>query len=422
MKNRILSIILTVTVISNLIVALPSTVSAATSGTCGGNLTWTLDNAGILTISGTGAMDNYKAFSSPWCIKDDVISVIIENGVTSIGDYAFYWCDSIRDISIPQSVTSIGDYAFYWCNSLRGITIPESVTNIGNFACFGCSALSEISTAENNSYYTSIDGVLYNKDMTTLVQYPAGKTDDTYLIPNSVTSIGCGAFGDCNNLKKITIPNGVTNIEKFAFEGCSSITEITIPKSVTSIGHTAFGCCNNLKKVIIKYGVTSIGNYAFIFCSSLNEITIPHSITSIGDGAFGECYSLTDVCHTGTEDKWAQITIGEHNEYLTGATMHHNYAEPKPQMSDISYTLQNVGESNNLVVDFSVENVSQTAIIYGATYSETGKFLEVKELTLNDGRVSGNFSATDVYEIKAFILDGANCLKPYCENKSVIVN
>ena len=226
------------------------------------NLTWTLTADGTMTISGTGAMKNYDYYNNPSSAsqkKDSVKKVVIEDGVTSIGESAFNTCIGLTSITIPDSVTSIGTLAFSACSSLRSITIPNSVTSIGALAFRACSSLSSIT------------------------------------IPNSVTSIGTYAFEDCSSLTSITIPDSVTSIGNYAFYNCSGLTSITIPDSVTSIGDYAFYGCSSLTSITIPDGVTSIENYAFRNCSSLTSITIPDSVTSIGKSVFDNCINLKTI-------------------------------------------------------------------------------------------------------------------------------
>ena len=157
-----------------------------------------------------------------YCIN--LTSITIPNSVTSIGSSAFAWCSSLTNITIPKSVTSI-DGAFSWCSSLTSITISEGVTSIGDI--YMCSSLTNINVSDNNKNYSSIDGVLFNKDKTEIIKYPEGKESKSYKIPNSVTSIGNWAFSGCSSLTNITIPEGVTSIGNYAFERCSSLTNIT---------------------------------------------------------------------------------------------------------------------------------------------------------------------------------------------------
>ena len=254
------------------------------SGSCGENLTWTLDENGVLTISGTGAMADYDAYSwtlnntvvsnnAPWYSKyiEQIIAVVIEPGVTSIGEAAFWSCTALTSVTIPNSVTSIGREAFSNCHALTSMTIHDDVTNIGEAAFFYCKALTSIEVASNNEHYSSVDGILFNKDATELVCYPGGRTG-SYTISESVNSV-------CN----------------YAFSGCASLTSVTIPDSVTSIGKQTFRGCTALTDVTIPDRVTSIGDYAFWDCTALTSVTIPDSVTSIGDAAFSECSGLSKI-------------------------------------------------------------------------------------------------------------------------------
>ncbi len=175
---------------------------------------------------------SYGAFSE--CT--DIKSVVIPNSVTSIDSDAFYGCTSLTSITIPNSVTEIGWGTFGKCTSLTSITIPNSVTSIGNGAFANCTSLTTINVATGNKNYISVNGVLYNKDKTTIICYPAGKKDKNFKIPDGVTEIADSAFDCCASLTSITIPDSVTVIDDSAFSGCTSLTSIAIPNSVTHIG------------------------------------------------------------------------------------------------------------------------------------------------------------------------------------------
>ncbi len=219
----------------------------------------------------------------------------IGNSVTTIGNSAFFSCDSLTEVVIGDSVTTIGDDAFYWCDSLTKVTIPDSVTTIGDSAFCYCDSLTTIAVDENNRYFSNDEyGVLFNKDKTTLIQYPIGNQRTAYAIPDSVTTIGDLAFSDCDSLTKVTIGDSVKTIGDFAFRWCDSLTEVTIPDSVTTIGSGAFYHCDSLTEVTIGNSVTSIGGSAFSSCNSLTSVTIGNSVTTIGDEAFRYCYSLTE--------------------------------------------------------------------------------------------------------------------------------
>ena len=240
---------------------------------------------GTKTIAG-GAFKGCKSLTS----------ITIPDSVKSIGNGAFYDCSALTSVTIPNSVTSIGDGAFSYCGSLTSITIPDSVTSIGDGAfAGGWTDLKRIDVAEDNKNYCSIDGVLFNKDKTKLIKYPSSKKDETYIIPDGVTSIGDNAFSCCSSLTSIVIPDSVTEIGASAFEGCSSLTSVNIPDGVTSIGDNAFVACSSLTSITIPDGVTTIDERAFYLCTSLTSVTIPDSVTSIGDVAFYNCKSLTSI-------------------------------------------------------------------------------------------------------------------------------
>ena len=219
---------------------------------------------------------------SPVYNNSDVKKIVIEDGVTSVGDYAFRSCNNLTSITIPDSVTSIGNSAFERCIGLSSVTIPDSVTSIGNNAFYACSTLTSITIPDG---VTSIGYSTFS--------YCSSLTSIT--IPDSVTSIGSYAFKNCSSLTSITIPDSVTSIKNDAFKNCSSLTSITIPDSVTSIGDYAFQNCSSLTSITIPDGVTYIGYDMFAGCKSLTSITIPDSVTSIGESAFRGCTSLTSI-------------------------------------------------------------------------------------------------------------------------------
>jgi len=202
----------------------------------------------------------------PHVWQQSITSISISQGIARIGGYAFYG-SSVASVDIPNSVTSIGEYALYYCYNLAALTIPDSVVSIDDGALCGLKNLTSFTLDSSNPNYMYLDGVLFNKNQTTLiVAFPKCLSEVTYTIPNTVTSIGILAFFGCDNLTDIAISSGVTNIGNGAFAECASLTNITLPKNVASIGM-----------------------YAFNGCASLESINMPANLTSIGEEAFGNC-------------------------------------------------------------------------------------------------------------------------------------
>ncbi len=255
-----------------------------------------------------------------------LVSVIMGNGVTEIGNSVFYGCTGLTSITIPNSITSIKDAAFSGCTGLVSVIIGNGVIEFGNSVFYGCTGLTSIDVDKDNQKYASVDGVLYNKNITTLISCPEGKT--LIEIPNSVTKIEDYAFFRCAEVTSIRIPNGVTEIGNLAFYGCTKLifidvdkdnqkytsvdgvlynknittlircpegkTLIEIPNSVTSIGDMSF-CASKLMSVEIPNNVTSIGIAAFMYSTNLLLVEIPNSVTSIAKEAFRDCSSLTSI-------------------------------------------------------------------------------------------------------------------------------
>jgi hypothetical protein len=298
-----------------------------------GDLKWRLElelSNGVLTISGTGEMPNCDDPAEiPWDdYRESITAVKIKDGVTTIGNYAFSDCNNLKSIKIPNSVTTIGHRAFERCG-LTSITVGNSVERIEDFAFYVCSSLTSITVDSSNTKYASVDGILFNKLQTEIIQYPGGKTG-SYTIPNLVTTIGNGAFCGCSNLTSITvdrsntkyasedgvlfnrsktqiiaypggkigsynIPDSITNIRADAFESCSKLTSVAIPNKVKNICRYAFCGCSGLTSITIPNSVEDIGDGAFYGCSNLDSVTIGNSVKKIRQMAFYECSSLRNV-------------------------------------------------------------------------------------------------------------------------------
>ena len=433
MKKRLLSILLAaVMLLTMLPLGLVETAWAASSGTCGDKLTWSLSDDGTLTISGTGKMkdygDNYGMSVAPWYVgSSQVKTVIIEDGVTSIGDRAFDGCTKLTRVVIPDSVTSIGYSSFRGCYSLPSVAIPDSVTSIGDSAFAYCKALTGITLSGS---VTSIGSCAFQScDSLTSVTMQNGVTDigdnaftycknlTSVTIPNSVKTIGTSAFYNCAGLTRVTIPGSVTRIEQDTFKGCSgltsvtisdgvtsiesgafrdctSLTSVTIPGSVTSIEGYAFAYCSALTSLIIHDGTTSIGISAFMNCTSLGSVTIPRSVTDIGGYAFSSCRSLADVYYGGTETDWTKITIGNGNGNLTSATLH---CAPDAPVVKIS----NSSASGKPVLTWKAVSGATSYKVYRSTTKGSGYSLLGTTTATSYTNTGAKAGTTYYYRVKA---------------------
>ena len=433
LKKRLLSILLAaVMVLTMLPLGLVETAWAASSGTCGDKLTWSLSDDGTLTISGTGKMkdygDNYGMSVAPWYVgSSQVKTVIIEDGVTSIGDRAFDGCTKLTRVVIPDSVTSIGYSSFRGCYSLPSVAIPDSVTSIGDSAFAYCKALTGITLSGS---VTSIGSCAFQScDSLTSVTMQNGVTDigdnaftycknlTSVTIPNSVKTIGTSAFYNCAGLTRVTIPGSVTRIEQDTFKGCSgltsvtisdgvtsiesgafrdctSLTSVTIPGSVTSIEGYAFAYCSALTSLIIHDGTTSIGISAFMNCTSLGSVTIPRSVTDIGGYAFSSCRSLADVYYGGTETDWTKITIGNGNGNLTSATLH---CAPDAPVVKIS----NSSASGKPVLTWKAVSGATSYKVYRSTTKGSGYSLLGTTTATSYTNTGAKAGTTYYYRVKA---------------------
>ena len=519
--RQMLSLILCLLLCAGL---LPGRVWAAEivdSGTCGENLTWTLDSEGVLTVKGNGSIPDYT-YNSPWAeYKDQIKRAVISNGVTRIGEDAFRSCRNLIEVELPDSLNSVGWTAFTNCNSLtelfipagveeveylafgecaslisievsasnqvyssidgvlfdksgtkliqfpcgrtgtyavpngvrqikdgafmeaakmqrvilpdglewignfvfvrclslESVSIPASVESIGVEVFQDCRALPEIAVAEENEYYRAVDGVLFTKDLSTLVAYPCGNSAASYTVPDGVGKIDVGAFRGCDTIESVVLPDGVSLIDELAFSWCSNLKSVSIPNSVTSIGDDAFFDCSSLTSVTIPNSVTSIGDRAFAECTSLTSVTIPYSVTSIGDEAFSFCSSLTDVYYGGTEDQWNAIEGGGKP---TGdmITIHFFDANPSNPLGQSQPNTVGEGDKAAAVVNIA-SPADRPMTVYGVRYSAAGQLLGIDAYTLEAGQ-SGQldipFENGDYLRI--FATD-ADTYAPLCKNLQV---
>ena len=372
-------------------------------GTCGDDVTWTLDDDGTLTISGTGSMEDYAAPSEePWYFyQDEITFIMVMSGVTTIGKHAFSECSDLCDVTIDDGVTNIGSSAFEGCSSLTTVTMPKTVEAIAEKAFLNCEELVEVYYDGTRADWGKIeigsdnDSLLkaefycepttsgqcgenlnWNFENDTLTITGTGDMEfseeevapweelnyQKVVIEDGVTSIADYAFESTYLLKHVKIPASVAKIGKNALAACSNLMDIsvdagnkvycsedgvllnkektellvypqskasetyTVPNGVKSIGESLFQRCYNLVHVFLPGSVTSISDWAFDGCESLKTITIPTSVTYIGEGAVADCDNLTDIYYAGSESKWRKIDFsgGESDEIFTSVAIHYN--------------------------------------------------------------------------------------------------
>ncbi len=339
------------------------------SGNCGAegdNLTYTLDtDTGLLEISGTGRMMDYFASdnhpATPWdSYKEFIKTVIVSEGVTNIGDFAFEACSNLQSVELPESLTEFGTATFMDCSSLQSINIPDGVTSLSYAIFSGCSSL------------RSID------------------------IPEGVTEISNYAFGRCSSLQSITIPEGVWYLEG-TFQACSSLQSITIPNNVTFMGY-----------------------YVFEDCSSLQSVILSENVTEIWNDAFSGCDNLTEVYYPGSEEDWAKIAIKDGNEPLTKARIIFNYVNESISLNDDKVT----NDANGFCYSFTMKSKEPvTGVILVAIYQVhelVGLAVEpiteaTREFSVTDKEV---FTEGPPTHYKMFFWNNLSDVQPLCQSVS----
>lgn len=423
------------------------------TGKCGDNLTWTFNTQdSTLTINGSGAMKNYSSYGSIWDrYQNEIAHVLLPNGLTTIGDYAFYKCNAIDSIEIPNSVESIGNYAFYecskltsielgekiytigpnafaYCSSLVSIILPESVTTIGNSAFNRCSALTTITIPSNVSCI---------EDHT----FSACLSLSSVNISSSVTNIGSGAFSNCLSLTSIIIPHSVVSIGSKVFDYCKSLESIIvepnnsvydsrnncdaiietasnnllfgckntiIPDGIKTIEKEAFYSCTGLISIVIPNSVISIGESAFQSCSNLTSITIGNGVSNFGNNAFWECSSLAVTYYNGTIAQWCNIdfyggyysnpiylskNLYVNNQLLTELIIPDTVAEIK------SYTFFDCHSVTSITIPSNVMIIGDNALNYTGFYNNEANW-ESGALYINDWLIATKESLVASYTIK----------------------
>ena len=329
------------------------------------------------------SVENIGSYAFENCTH--LTDITIPNSVKVIGDYAFSNCENLKNVTIPNSVKEIGEGAFWNSTSLTDITIPSSVTTIGFGAFNGCTNLQNLLIDENNPKYSSVDGVLYNKDKTTLIQYPCANLNTDYTILDNVVAIEDRAFENSTNLVNITIPNSVKNIGEGAFRRCTSLESVSIPNSVVNLGNSdekwvgigelggggptlgVFGGCRNLTSITLPSNLTTISAGLFSCCSKLKEITIPDKVTSINDFAFYDCL-LRSI-------KIPDSVISISGQAFLGCSFK-SLVIPDSVKNISSNTLNSTYKLKDLTIGGGIKKIS---------YNDVRKCTSLEKLTLREG-------------------------------------
>ena len=300
------------------------------SGKCGDSASWKLDAEGTLTITGAGPMADYGAYG-PWYIAHltDIKKVVVQEGVTTIGDHAFANLSYVTSVTIPSSITSIGAHAFEKCRLGGAVTLPEGLTAIGDFAFSGSGMASltlpeSLRTIGNSAFLCCSLRELTIPDGVTSIGTGAfcNASLTSVKLPASGVTLGDSLFRECEKLTDVTLPADLTVIGDSMFENCTKLTHVTIPSGVTRIEREAFTMCGALEEIRLPEGVETIGVIAFSGCVAMTGAYLPRSLTTIESGAFSACRSLTDVYYGGTAAEWAAISVADRNDPLLNAALH----------------------------------------------------------------------------------------------------
>ena len=410
---------------------------ASSSGTCGNGVKYKLFDEKYLYIYGKGTMYNFdEVFASgsslryvsgaPWCASthnygQDIEYIHIGEGVTNIGERAFFNCKAIKNIDISNSVIKVGSFAFSSCSALERIIIPSGVTEIAEQAFSSCYALKNIEIP---------DGVTEIAESAFSCCYALKNIE----IPDSVTQIGISAFFNCTSLESIKIPDGVTVIDDRAFRDCSALKNIEIPDSVTQIGDAFYGC-TLLESIKIPDGITEIDSFTFYGCSALERVIIPNSVKNIFDRAFDGCSKLKDVLYVGDSSEWSEIYVGSYNSYLTKATIHYfkdssdiaiiKLLDTKNGVATLSKTITQKGETVTVQaapsVGYQVSKIKIDGVeIKGNSFVATGNHtVEVifalirPDATVVSGGSCGETVYWTLYEDGELVIYGEGDMKDY---------
>ncbi|MCI9531549.1 MAG: leucine-rich repeat protein [Lachnospiraceae bacterium] len=375
---------------------------AAASGQCGESVYWAFSN-GKLTISGAGAMASYTSSTpAPWNgYQDRITQVELQEGVTSVGAFAFSMCKKLEKATLPATVGTISAHAFSGCKKLQSITLPPSLTSIWNNAFSGCSSLKNLrlpsalqfigylafegctgmqafAVEEGSAYFSADKGALFDAGMATLLAYPIASPAKSYTVPRQAKQISPHAFEGCQNLEAVTLPEGLEQIGDYTFYQCGLLKKVSLPSTVTSIGDFAFSECLALEELPLPASLLEIGNYAFADCRSLASITLPGKVTSIGDYAFRRCLKLK-AADLPSSVAWIGLSAFWNCQGLTRVTIRNQTCELP--------NVDNLFPERAVICGYKNSTAQSYAKKYKRDFEEIGS-RPVKKISLNKKKLS----------------------------------
>ncbi|MBO5733561.1 MAG: leucine-rich repeat domain-containing protein [Clostridia bacterium] len=326
--------------------------------------------------------------------------------VTKIGDYAFYWCKNITNVTIPDSVETIGKYAFSNCTSLTGVTLPDEIDIIPEGAFFGCTALSRfvipdsVTKIYGSAFYgcTELQNISFPRNLEEIGEYAFYNCSSltSVSVPENTTTIGNAVFAMCENLTSAKLPANVSSLGRAVFYCCRKLTSVNLPENTTAIGEAMFYGCEDLKEITIPKNVTDIGEGTFYYCTAITEIEIPTAVTKIREYAFDGCENLAAVCYRGSQSDFDKIYTGSNNLSLENA--------------DKTFLYVTAFENNDGKYHISVFGVEGTPVVFAAFYQGT-KFVDVQsDIYSPDGVTLGSDKSYD--NVKIMVWDSYSSLKP----------
>ena len=332
---------------------------------------------------------------------DKITKITLPDTVKTIESSAFINCSSLKSIVMPKNLVTIGESAFYEATALTSINIPASVTSIGERAFYKCKSLSTITVDSKNKYYTSgSDGVVFSKDKTVLVQYPAGNKAKSYTVPKGVKTIGAYAFCSAENLKSVSFPASLTTIKEGAFLFAYGLESIVIPSTVKSVGGSAFSC-TGVKTAVIQDGLTSISGQLFGNCAHIESVTIPLSVTAIDLSAFYGCDGI-NIYYNGNKEDWNKIKLEDFfTKPLENATIHYSDYEVlslQPDTKGLAVkniknvtAVADVTKNNNFAVKDKFGNVLKNDALVG-----TGNIIHILD---SASKVTAEYRIAMLYDV-----------------------